>query len=316
MGPDKRKRISESRLLLQNPYAHLDGDGEFDAIFSGLVAGDVHESRRILQDPYAYLDDQGGYSVYESLTISKGQRTIIDAEKLRGGKKKGGRFSKRNVEETARNLQIQLWKRRSEILPGRDVIRPLDLINPILALKSIGYSFELVESLGQFSGNSELFEVAGVVDNGGNRVQISRRFSPEIRNFTAAHELGHAILHKGTGLHRDRALDGSTTRRTRESGEMEADTFAAAFLMPARLVQTIFKQTFGVKRFVLNEETAFALASGGLDSLESLSRTTRDLSRLLAQTEQFDGRHFESMAKVFCVSNEAMAIRLEELGLL
>lgn len=315
MDQEKQKRISESRLLLQNPYAHLNGEGEFDAIFPDLVAADVHESRRLLQNQYAYLDDKGGYSVYESLAKSEGRRNTIDAGAFLGGKRKDDRFSKRGVEKIARNLQVQLWKRQSEVLPGRDDIRPLDLIVPALALNSIGYSFELAESLGQFSGNGELFEVAGIIDNDDKRVQISRRFSPQIRNFTAAHELGHAILHDGTGLHRDRALDGSSTDQTREPGELEADTFAAAFLMPAKLVRSVFQHFFGMERFVLNEGTAFALTSQSMESLENTCRTTRDLSRLLARIEQFNGQHFDSLAKQFCVSNEAMAIRLEELRL-
>ena len=302
-------------MLLQNPYAHLNGEGEFDALFGDPVAADVHESRRILQNQYAYLDDKGGYSVYESLTKSKDRRIVIDAGTLLQGKRKGGRFSKREVERIARNFQVQLWKRRSDILPDRGAIQPLNLIDPALALDSIGYGLELSESLGQYSGNGELFEIAGVIDNDEKRVHVSRRFSPEIRNFTMAHELGHAILHDGTGLHRDRALDGSSTDQTRGGGEIEADTFAAAFLMPAKLVRSVFQQFFGMERFILNEETAFALMSQSLESLENTCRTTRDLSRLLAQTEQFAGQHFDSLAKQFCVSNEAMAIRLEELKL-
>ena len=66
---------------------------------------------------------------------------------------------------------------------------------------------------------------------------------------------------------------------------------------------------------VLNEETAFALRAESLHSLDAARRTTRDLSRVLASAEQFDGRHFASLARQFCVSIEAMAIRLEELGL-
>ncbi len=315
MDRDRRKRISESRLLLRNPYAYLNGEGEFDAEFPETAAADVHESRRVMQNQYAYLDDKGGYSVYESLTKSESRQSVIDAEALLEGRSKGGRLSKREVEKIAWNLQARLWKQRSEILPGRVTIRPLDVIDPALALESIGYSFELAETLGQLSGNAELFEVAGTIDNDSKRVRISRRFSPQIRNFTAAHELGHAILHKGTGLHRDRALDGSLADQARGPVELEADTFAAAFLMPEKVVRSVFQKVFGLERFVLNDETAFALTSGGIESLEKVCRTTRDVSRLLARAEQYDSCHFEALAKQFCVSNEAMAIRLEELNL-
>ena len=74
-------------------------------------------------------------------------------------------------------------------------------------------------------------------------VQVSKQFPQETQNFTAAHELGHAILHKQTVLHRDRPLDGSSnTPRIRE--EMQADKFATFFLMPSKLVEDIFFEMF------------------------------------------------------------------------
>ena len=42
----------------------------------------------------------------------------------------------------------------------------------------------------------------------------------------------------------------------------------------------------------------------------------RDISRILAKTESFNGQYFRSLADQFYVSVEAMAIRLEELSLL
>jgi len=45
------------------------------------------------------------------------------------------------------------------------------------------------------------------------------------------------------------------------------------------------------------------------------SADMRQLSRMLASAEQFNGRHFVSLANQFKVSTGAMAIRLEELEL-
>jgi Zn-dependent peptidase ImmA (M78 family) len=115
-------------------------------------------------------------------------------------------------------------------------------------------------------------------------------------------------------LHRDRALDG-TGGPSREPRETEADLFASFFLLPEKPVREAFKQKFLTELFVLNEGTAFALGSKDLESLQSRCRTLRDLARVLANAERYNGAHFHSLASQFRVSAEAMAIRIEELGL-
>jgi len=75
-------------------------------------------------------------------------------------------------------------------------------------LEVIGYSVTVADGLGQHSNGTELFEIAGMIEKTPTpRVQLSHRFSRDIRTFTAAHELGHAILHAGESLHRDRPRD-------------------------------------------------------------------------------------------------------------
>jgi Zn-dependent peptidase ImmA (M78 family) len=191
----------------------------------------------------------------------------------------------------------------------------MDILDPSLALQSLGYSVKVQESLGQYSTNGELFEVAGILDNSNTQVMISRRFSPVIRNFTTAHELGHAGLHDGSGLHRDRALDGSPNNHLRDGKEIEADVFAAYFLLPEKRVRSVFQKIFLTQSFILNEDTAFALTSKDLGSLQDRCRTLRDLTRILASAEYYNGVHVISLANHFRVSTEAMAIRLEELVL-
>jgi len=182
-------------------------------------------------------------------------------------------------------------------------------------LQLLGYRVGLEESLGQYSRGRELFEVAGIIDESEKHVMISRRFSRHIMNFTTAHELGHAVLHQETGLHRDRAQDGGAYQSPRDETETEADMFAAYFLMPEKLVKEAFNDMFLTSNFVIDELTAHSLGHNDILALEKKCRTLRDLTTLLAGAEQYNGRFFNSLAKQFGVSTAAMAIRIEELNL-
>jgi Zn-dependent peptidase ImmA (M78 family) len=205
-----------------------------------------------------------------------------------------------------------MWRDQHDIWLDHIPVNPIDMLDPALALHLIGYDFALDETLGQYYNGGKQVEVAGTIDDATRRVRISRQFAPEIRNFTTAHELGHALLHDARGLHRDRPLDGSTM--SRELIEIEADRFASYFLMPERLVRACFNRHFGTDRFSLDDGTQFALSRGTGFNLAKC-RTLRDLSRVLAHTESYNGERFQSLAGQFKVSVEAMAIRLEELGL-
>ena len=86
--------------------------------------------------------------------------------------------------------------------------------------------------------------------------------------------------------------------------------------MPKKQVVRIFTSIFLTKKFVINDETAFAFALNSVDALLNESLNLRGLSRKLACAESYNGKHFTSLAKRFNVSVETMAIRLEELELL
>jgi Zn-dependent peptidase ImmA (M78 family) len=315
MDRDLNEDIRRSRILLGNPYAYLNDEGGFDAIPRRDLA--AHEPHRLPQKSGASPGKDGGHSQWSGDADQPSRKPLrIDADQLLDGRKKGRRFSKREIETIARKLQAELWLRRGELWPGREAIEPLDILDPSLVFETIGYSVKVSESLGQYSGQGELFEVAGILDNSNSHVEISRRFVPEIRKFTTAHELGHAILHAESGLHRDRALDGAAGGGSRDTKEIEADNFAAYFLLPEKQVRKAFAAKFLTKRFVLDEATAFALEAESVDSLLNRCRTRRDLARVLASAERYNGVQFHSMAQQFGVSTEAMAIRLEELRLL
>lgn len=315
MSSDFKKRVHQSRRLLQNPYAYLEGEGGYRAIEKAPEL-DVQDARRVLQNQYAYLDERGRLSAVLPVSSNRYTRTPkIVVNDLLDKHRKRRSFSKREIAGIVRNLHSQLWRRRLNISPDVSEVDPLKLLNPRVALECIGYSVEMEESLGQYYENGEKFEVAGILDNSNAMVRISRRFAPEVINFTTAHELGHAILHKESGLHRDRPRDGSLGSGARDEREIEADTFAAYFLLPGKLVCSAFEQRFMTEKFVLDEDTAFALRAESLNSVQRICRTVRDLSRALASAEYYNGDRFYSLAMQFGVSIGAMAIRLEELQL-
>ena len=289
MDSNSQQTIREDRKRLQNPYAHVMGDGSFDALPRGSTAISDHADRA---------------SRLES---------VIGLGSIRSKVNKGGRLTRRRIESIARELQTELWRSRDMLFPDEREVSPLAVLDPFLALRCIGFDSELVDSLGQHQWAH--FEVAGTIDASERTVEISRRFEAPFRKFTAAHELGHALLHDARGLHRDRALDGSEPSVPRDRTEWEADVFATYFLMPEKQVRAAFEKAFKAPVFVLNEETAFALTAGDLEALRASLNELRDLSRLLARATQYDGVQFYSLAEQFGVSVKTMAIRLEELRL-
>jgi Zn-dependent peptidase ImmA (M78 family) len=291
MASDCNERVRKSRKLLENPYAYLDGDGGYDGTIP-IVDGIV--SARPSNDP--------------------NRPSRIEIGSLLGGRRKGARFSRAEIEAVVRQLHREMWLRRNEFWSNRET-RPLDILDPIAAFHCIGYSVEGEESLGTHSANGETFEVAGMVDNAGERAYVSTKLTSSVRNFTLAHELGHAVLHAGTLMHRDRPLDGLSGLRARAAIEVEADIFAAYFLLPERLVCGAFERRFLTRWFELNEATALSLNSKNPDLLRSRCSTLRDVTRVLAAADRYNWENFHSLADHFRVSVETVAIRLEELRL-
>lgn len=312
-------RLRKNRKLLQNPYAFLGEDGyEYSLPESKIptlpskasapsiatpqpTARQIIESRILLQNQYAHLDGEGGYFALPA----------HEAPALKGIlPEKRNSYSDDEIETIATNLLRETYRRRHLLWDGAPPESPFKQISPTTMLKGIGYSTEVYESLdiAEEAGDAE-FSVAGIIDPDNNRVLISQSFPPHIRHFTLAHELGHAVLHQGHGMHRDRPVDGITQR----SGiEREADKFAVFITMPTKLVRKAFKDRYLLSPFILIPETEFALF--GLEQNVKL-KSTRDLSRHMAKARAFNRQNFPSLAEQFNVSVEAMAIRLEELGL-
>ncbi|MBX2968271.1 MAG: cyclodeaminase/cyclohydrolase family protein [Cyclobacteriaceae bacterium] len=219
-----------------------------------------------------------------------------------------------DLEEIARRLQNTLWLNRDILWKKNPPDDPLQILNPKNALITLGYHVDQPESLGRHRVQGVLYEIAGVIDKPNKAVSISKKFPPEIRNFTMAHELGHALLHKQSVLHRDRPLDGTSTN-IRDAQELQADKFASYFLMPKKQVEAVFKELFLLKKFIITDDSVFALNQKSVSEFREKCHDLRGLARFIAAAELFQGRTFQSLAKIFKVSIETMAIRLEELEL-
>jgi formiminotetrahydrofolate cyclodeaminase/Zn-dependent peptidase ImmA (M78 family) len=218
------------------------------------------------------------------------------------------------LETLARKLQSQVWIHRKNIWMENVPEEHILALQPDIVLKKIlGYNYVEMDELGQHEVDGDRYEVAGIIDKGKKLVQVSTKFSKESMRFTVAHELGHALLHKQEILHRDRAIDGPNVRRVGE--ERQADKFAVFFLMPAKHVREAFRIAFQTPRFEVNESNVLFFGVANLEAFKNQYGDTRVLARHLASTELFGGRAIVPLHKLFGVSVETMAIRLEELGL-
>ncbi len=300
MGKSLRETIHERRRVLENPYAFVDELDEMNL---------VEQERRGLENPYALIEslNRANQSVARFDGISSVRRSKDISDRF----PKQRKYTEREVERIVRDVHLAIWHDRRALFAGR-AVDPLEILDPCAAFQYFGYDFDLSDSLGQFADPAGLQEVAGIVDQQQRKVRVSSQFSLPIRNFTAAHELGHAVLHETVGLHRDRPLSGSSVRKDQQ--EYEADKFASYFLMPGKIVCSKFEAMFGRKPFELNELTRFALGAAA-EGHRKWPRTTRELSRHLASTTRFNGQGIVSLAEQFQVSVEAMAIRIEELDL-
>lgn len=287
-----RSNLHGRRLLLENPYAHIE---QLDLEGEGSIPEAIRVSRKLLEDPYAHIDGDGGFSALDA------KREIPSR-----------RWSFEEVERVAIDLQRRLWKARHDLWDGHSP-SPVEVLDVAKAAKLVGFDLKFVGSLGIFVDRSEKVSVAGMIDRPNSSISVSGDFPWITRNFTAAHELGHALLHQHLDVvHRDRPLDGSILVRDRI--ELEADKFAVYFLMPEKLVRREFSDRFLTGQFVVSEETAFALSVPAADVGRELGNKHK-LARVLASATHYNGRHFYSLAEIFGVTIKAMAIRLEELRL-
>jgi hypothetical protein len=154
-------------------------------------------------------------------------------------------------------------------------------------------------------------KAAGVA--GGQEVLISERQPSGTKRFTEGHEIGHLVLHPGEVSHRIRL-----STNPKPIKEHEADWFATNLLMPEALVREEFIDRFRglLSQKSIEEEIAFALTAGRLQPSEIRRMDRYKFARLIARATWFEGNAFLSLVERFGVSENAMALRLIELGLI
>lgn len=285
------------------------------------------EDRRRLQNPYAHIERLSDAGVTGSPTLKELCNPYASLEVVRPGRSEPRRrsavpharlvrsraLSDEQIEATVSALHSRIWRERNSLWNGKPPVNPIELLDIARALSLFGYAYFDDQVLGQYHDGGGLRDIAGSIDSEAKVVRISPSNSVPQRRFTAAHELAHAALHQFEGtVHRDRPLDG--TASLRPPVEWEADRFATHFLMPRKLVLARVASCFGFTRLALNDDTAFGLFGLTHERLRQSVRTIREFARLIAEAQRLNGRHFESLAAQFQVSVEAMAIRLEELG--
>ena len=109
-------------------------------------------------------------------------------------------------------------------------VNPSTIPVPVAAyVKEVGAKFHLDDSLAPDESGCS-FE-----DNGVHHICINKKDSPERRNFTTCHELGHIVL----GLPSDHKESPWWSYTKRSPNEVFCDVFAAELLLPVRLFKPL-----------------------------------------------------------------------------
>jgi formiminotetrahydrofolate cyclodeaminase len=240
----------------------------------------------------------------------------IAIEEIRSSFRVNISMSDTEIEELAKKLQNTLWTYRGIMWKHNTPQTPVELLEPEAVLRKVlNFRVSYPESLGFNEVKGDIFMVAGLIDKNRMEVKLSKHFSSQTIRFTAAHELGHALLHKQMVLHRDRAMDGSSSIY-RSKQEKQADKFATFFLMPGKIVKNVFIELFATEKLVVNQNTVFGLTNTA--KVGEFRKRINDVDKFayyIAGVETYGGRKFKSLADIFQVSIKTMAIRLVELGL-
>jgi Zn-dependent peptidase ImmA (M78 family) len=225
-------------------------------------------------------------------------------------------MSERDIENLARQIQNTLWIYRKKFWKKDTPQEYKDVLDPgVVLTKILKYRMVYSQSLGTNELNGDIFRVAGIINKKDKVVHLSDEFPLQTMCFTAAHELGHALLHNQIMLHRDKPIDGSI-HIPKDKVEQQADKFATFFLMPKKLVQGAFRELFAMEKMVINPNTVFGLTNTAkVSDFKEMYGDRDGFALFVASAEFFGGREFHSLADTFGVSKKAMARRLLELEL-
>lgn len=197
---------------------------------------------------------------------------------------------------------------------------PIDLLDPKALAELLGVDYlELPEIA------DEVYEIgtrrsrkasswAGYLDRRENCIVVSQDFKLEEMRFTAAHELGHYLLHPAVEYRRERPARDVTVQLPRPREEYEADRFATEWLMPRKWITSRLKKTFDQALPIKVDYNLAWLLFG--DNYERLFYATDDLAHeraIASRSLPFGSSHLPPMKEQFKVSETAMALRLQEL---
>jgi len=223
------------------------------------------------------------------------------------------------IREKANDLIRKLWQleksRRGPALRFRDLL-PLEPRQ--IAIELLSLEYEELEEIGHLSIGPLRVTLAGLLDRDKSLIAVSARLSLEIRRFTAAHEIGHFVLHPEiTSLREDPRTDAALRAPLRSVRGKEADLFAAELLMPERFFNQVFANLWGdddIDGGQLDDDRAYYLTQGKLSArdISKLSRLER--AKLVAREIPMTTADALPMAEIFGVSPTAAGIQLLDSG--
>lgn len=226
---------------------------------------------------------------------------------------------KKTIRREAARLRKQVLDHVKSRRPEAENAR--QYLHPKFAFEMMGFVYEErpdldleLRVLGEPSGVKRTV-IAGQLDRLNKTVATSERQPPAERLFTAAHELGHLVLHKEEIQHRDRPID--LLAKQKLPLERQADVFAAAYLMPERWIAKDLESRFGSLPVVVNELLAWWLDQ---TDYERLLRPNKDAdferAKAVSICKCVGWGTFSSLAEAYGVTPTAMAYRLLELNLI
>ena len=274
---------------------------------------EIKEKRNLLKEKLELLTKEN-FNRIETLDAEAEEQNEYKAvlDEVRGRLYGRLDISHNDLDNIVRDLHLLLWEYKHLIWQKNTPRTPLEVVNSEKVIKLLKY--ELIKN-GAIGTSASGEEIGGVIDNRIDRIVISSDYPLDVINFTTAHELGHALLHDQLVLHRDKPISEPNERAERPLEEKQADKFAALFLMPDKLVRTMVVKLFGVSQLEFNQEIVSSLNGQSIINFSKKINKRRAFSRLIAKTTMYNYKPFTPLHKIFKVSVEAMAIRLEELNL-
>lgn len=224
-------------------------------------------------------------------------------------------FQANSVRAQARAMLMSHYKvRRSQL--GRR-LEPVEFypVHPDEIIRSI-LKWDITQE--PFPADAAL---KGICDYATRTIRISDALSSRGElNYTLAHEIAHAVLHKTADGCREAAFRIGAERRVEVHNadpkalqrEREAEVFAAELLMPQKAVETRFIELFNRSHLWAGSRAVADLYAAARFPIRGIP-TVRDVASRLSSYSR-DGK--STLCEFFGVSIEAMAIRLRELALI